>query len=168
MGVFLNDQLFWRSGMTRKLAILITLLTFLSSPVLADDAGDVRATIERHYAAINSQDSDTISSHHLEDFTIFPADGGLLVEPDERAVSERMGSTFDGLDGALNVGMTNFNAQIYDNVALATFFLVGTETRGDKTRDITNRVSAVWVKVGREWKEAHHHESQLLPSRHKH
>ena len=98
-------------------------------------------TIERHYAAINSQDSDTTFSHHLEDFTIFPPDGGVLVESDGLAVNERMGSTRDF--SALNVGMTNFNAQIYDSVALATFYLVGTETRGGKTRDITNRVSAV-------------------------
>ncbi len=152
--------------MTRKLAILITLLMFLSPPVLADDAADVRATIERHYAAINSQDSDTTFSHHLEDFTIFPPDGGVLVESDGLAVNERMGATRDF--AARKVGMTNFNAQIYDSVALETFYLVGTETRGSKTRDITNRVSAVWVKVGREWKEAHHHESQLLPSRYKH
>jgi ketosteroid isomerase-like protein len=151
--------------MTRKLAI-ITLLMFLSPPVLADDAADVRATIERHYAAINSQDSDTTSSHHLNDFTIFPANGGVLEEADGEAVNERMGATRDF--PALNVGMTNFNVQIYDGVALATFYLVGTQTRGSKTRDITNRVSAVWVKVGREWKEAHHHESQLLPSRYKH
>jgi ketosteroid isomerase-like protein len=152
--------------MTRKLAILITLLMFLSPPVLADDAADVRATIERHYAAINSQDSDTTSSHHLNDFTIFPANGGVLEEADGEAVNERMGATRDF--PALNVGMTNFNVQIYDGVALATFYLVGTQTRGSKTRDITNRVSAVWVKVGGEWKEAHHHESQLLPSRYTH
>jgi ketosteroid isomerase-like protein len=152
--------------MTRKLAILITLLMFLSPPALADDAADVRATIERHYAAINSQDSDTTSSHHLKDFTIFPANGGVLEEADGEAVNERMGATRDF--PALNVGMTNFHVQIYDGVALATFYLVGTQTRGSKTRDITNRVSAVWVKVGREWKEAHHHESQLLPSRYKH
>ena len=37
------------SRMTRQLAILITLLMFLSPPALADDAADVRATIERHY-----------------------------------------------------------------------------------------------------------------------
>jgi len=152
--------------MIRNLTILIALLMFLSLPVLADDAADVRATIERHYAAINARDNETTSSHHLEDFTIFPTDGGVLVESDWAEASERMGSTRDFR--ALNVWMTNFNAQIYSSVALATFYLVGTETRGGKTRDITNRVSAVWVKVGSEWKEAHHHESQLLPSRHRH
>jgi len=77
-----------------------------------------------------------------------------------------MGGTVDF--PVLNVGMSTFNAQIYGDVALATFYLVGTVTRDGKTKDITNRVSAVWVKVEGVWKEAHHHESQLLPGRHKH
>ena len=143
---------------------LISTCVFLgllgSSLALADDAADVRATIERHYAAINSQESDTTASHHLEDFTLFSFDGGVLIESDSSEVVKRMGATFDF--PVLNVRMTNFNAQIYSNVALATFYLVGTATHGDKSRDITNRVSAVWVKSGGEWKEAHHHESTLL------
>ncbi len=137
-----------------------------SSLALADDAADVRATIERHYAAIHAQDRDKTSSHHLEDFTLFIADGGVLIESDWAEVSERMGATVEFPD--LNVRMTNFNAQIYGSVALATFYVVGTERRGGKTRNITNRVSAVWVKSGREWKEAHHHESPLLNRSHKH
>ncbi len=64
--------------------------------------------------------------------------------------------------------MSNFNAQIYGNVAVATFYLVGTNTYGGKTRNVTNRVTAVWVKDGNEWKEAHHHESPLLRSGRKH
>ncbi len=137
-----------------------------SSLALADDAADVRATIERHYAAINAQDYDTTSSHHLEDFTLFLSDGGVLIESDSFEVVERMGATIDF--AVLNVRMTNFNAQIYSNVALATFYLVGTVTRGGKSRNITNRVSAVWVKSGSEWKEAHHHESPLLSGSRKH
>ncbi len=146
--------------------IFSSVFLFSFGEVLADDAADVRATIERHYAAIHAGDSDTVWGHHLEDFTMFYSEGGVLFESDRRAVNERMGSTL-GLP-TLNVAMTNFNAQIYGNVAVATFYLVGSQTRGDETRDITNRVSAVWVKDGNEWKEAHHHESPLLPSRHKH
>ncbi len=149
---------------------LISACVFLgllgSSLALADDAADVRATIERHYAAIHAQDRDTTSSHHLEDFTLFLADGGVLIESDWAEVSERMGATVEF--PLLNVRMTDFNAQIYGNVALATFYLVGTVTRSGKTRNMTNRVSAVWVKSGSEWKEAHHHESPLLNRRHKH
>ena len=153
--------------MKNKLISACVFLALLgSSLALADDAADVRATIERHYAAIHANDMDSIISHHLEDFTIFPPDGGVLFESDWAEVLERMGATIDF--PALNVRMTNFNAQIYDNVALATFYLAGTVTHGGKTRNITNRVSAVWVKSGSEWKEAHHHESPLLSGSRKH
>jgi ketosteroid isomerase-like protein len=77
-----------------------------------------------------------------------------------------MGATVDL--GTPNVRMSNFNAQIYGNVAVATFYLVGTNTRAGKTRSVTNRVSAVWVKDRNEWKEAHHHESPLMTRGDKH
>ena len=141
--------------------ILIRACVFLgllgSSLALADDAADVRATIERHYAAIHANDMDSIISHHLKDFTMFLSDGTVLWERDWKEVSDRMGATVDL--GTPNVRMSNFNAQIYGNVAVATFYLVGTNTYGGNTRNVTNRVSAVWVKDGSEWKEAHHHES---------
>ncbi len=148
----------------KTLSLLVTLITLtaFTGTAMADDADDVRATIERHYAAIHAKDGEAVRSHHLKDFSIYPSDGSVLREPDSREVSERMGATV-GFP-TMNVGMTNFNAQIYGNVALATFYLVGTHTYGGKTRNVTNRVSAVWVKDGSEWKEAHHHESPLRAS----
>ncbi len=150
--------------MIRNLVIIITFLLIWSPQVVADDAADVRATIERHYAAIHAQNNEAVISHHLGDFTMFFSDGGVRWESDYAEVSERMGATVEF--PVLNVRMSNFNAQIYGNVAVATFYLVGTYTRGGKARDLTNRVSAVWVKSGGEWKEAHHHESPLLTRRH--
>ena len=140
------------------LATLIILTTFTGAAI-ADDADDVRATIERHYAAIHAKDIESVLSHHLEDFTMFYSDGTVLWESDWEDASKRMGATVDF--GTVNVRMSNFNAQIYGNVAVATFYLVGTHKNGGKTRNVTNRVSAVWVKNGSEWKEAHHHESPL-------
>jgi ketosteroid isomerase-like protein len=152
--------------MTRKLVPIIIFLFFWSPQIVADDAADVRATIERHYAAIHAQNTEVVVSHHLADFTMFLADGGILWDSDWAEASERMGATTEF--PVLNVRMSSFDAQIYGNVAVATFFLVGTATRGDKTRDIINRVSAVWVKSSGEWKEAHHHESPLLSHKNKH
>ncbi len=145
----------------KTLSLLVTLITLtaFTGAAMADDAGDVRATIERHYAAIHAKDIEAVISHHLKDFTMFLFDETVLWEPDWDEVSERMGATVDW--GTLNVRMSNFNAQIYGNVAVATFYLVGTHTNGGETRNVTNRVSAVWVKDGSEWKEAHHHESPL-------
>ena len=152
--------------MKNKLVIIVTFALFWSPQVVADDAADVRATIEAHYAAIHANNMELILSHHLEDFTMFLADGGVLVESDYVDVSERMGATVEF--PAVNVRMSNFNAQVYGNVAVATFYLVGSFTSGDKVRDVTNRVSAVWIKSGGEWQEAHHHESPLLGRGYKH
>ena len=146
--------------MTQRLLLISVLSVFLSAPVTADDAADVRETIERHYAAINAEESDSVLDAHLDDMTMFLPDGTVLWEHDWAQVSERMGASV--IFGTLNVRMSNFSAQIYGDVAVATFYLVGTETRDGKVRDITNRVSAVWVKSDGEWKEAHHHESPLL------
>jgi ketosteroid isomerase-like protein len=150
--------------MLRTLSTLFTILALWTASALADDADDVRTTIERHYAAIHTNDLDTVFNHHLKDFTMFYSGGTVLWESDWEEVSERMGATVDF--GTLNVRMSNFNAQIYGNTAVATFYLIGTHTDGEKTRNITNRVSAVWVKTGGEWKEAHHHESPLRTGGH--
>jgi len=152
--------------MIRKLVMIVTFLFSWSSQVIADDADDVRATIERHYAAIHANDIELVISHHLRDFTMYFSDGTILWESDWAEVSERMGATVNL--GTPNVRMSNFDAQIYGNVAVATFYLVGTNTVGGKTRNVTNRVSAVWVKDGSEWKEAHHHESPLMTRGDKH
>ena len=155
-----QDKFKLGTTMKNKLISACVFLGLLgSSLTLADDVADVRATIVRHYAAIHAQNKEAISSHHLGDFTMFFSDGTMLWERDWEEVSERMGATFDF--GTLNVRMSNFNAQIYGNIAVATFYLVGTHTYNGKTRKLTNRVSAVWVKVGSEWKEAHHHESRF-------
>ncbi len=145
---------------TLRLLVTLITLTAFTGVAMADDADDVRATIERHYAAIHAKDIEAVISHHLKDFTMFLSDEGVLWDPDWAEVSERMGATVEF--GNLNVRMSNFNAQVYGKVAVATFYLVGTHTYGGETRDVTNRVSAVWVKDGSEWQEAHHHESPLM------
>ncbi len=148
--------------MIRNLVIIITFLIFWSPQVVADDAADVRASIEQHYYLFQSGDLDaSAAKYHLDDFTAFFADGSVLWETDYESVAERMGATVD--IPRVNVRMTNFKVQIYDDVAVVTFYVVGTYGEGDETRPVTNRVSAVWVKTGSEWKEAHHHESPLQP-----
>lgn len=151
--------------MTRNIFVIAGLSVCLSTPVTADDASDVRETIERHYAAIHANEIESILSDHLDDMTMFLPDGAVLWEADWEEVTDRLGAT--PTFSTLNVRISGFNAQIYGNVAVATFYLVGTETRNGSIRDVANRVSAVWVKNDDDdvWKEAHHHESPLSGSR---
>ncbi len=126
----------------------------------AQDAAGVRAAIERHYAAIHAQDLESVFQQHLPEFTWFSSDGRILLEAGALEAAARMGADLDF--GTANVYMSDFNAQMYGDVAVATFYLVGTHTWGGETKNGTWRVTAVWVREGREWKEAHHHESPLM------
>ena len=143
----------------------LTLLVALGAALLpahaaqAQDAASVRAAIESHYTAIHAQDLESVVQQHLPDFTWFSPDGRLLMEADVAEAAARMGANLDF--GSANVYMNNFNAQIYSDVAVATFYLVGTRTWGGETKNGAWRVTAVWVREGDEWKEAHHHESPL-------
>ncbi len=132
-----------------------------ASPILAQDAEEVRATIESHYAAIHAQDGESIRQQHLLDFSIFWKDGRVLGEAGFAEAAERMGHEFGF--GTANVYMSHLNAQMYGDVAVATFYLVDTSGESSKT----SRVSAVWVKDGGAWKEAHHHESPLRGRMHR-
>ncbi|HSG08867.1 MAG TPA: nuclear transport factor 2 family protein [Longimicrobiales bacterium] len=130
-----------------------------SGPAYAQsqDAASVCAASERHYAAIRAGDDDAVMDQHLPDVTLFGEDGGLLWslssnpwQPDPSSSS----TTF----------IRHCSAQVYGNVGIATFYLVGSWTYLGNTRSGTWRVTEVWVKQGNEWKEAHHHESPLLDS----
>ena len=53
---------------TLNLLATVIILDNFTGAAMADDADDVRATIERHYAAIHTGDIESVLSHHLEDF----------------------------------------------------------------------------------------------------
>jgi ketosteroid isomerase-like protein len=135
-----------------------------ASPTQAQQEGEVRAAIEHHYVAIHAEDTPTVIGHHRPDFTLFGSDGRVLREAGLAEAVTRMGATLDF--PTANVYMSHFNAQMYGDVAVATFYLVGTHAWGGETKNGTWRVTAVWVREGGEWKEAHHHESPLMGESH--
>jgi len=132
------------------------LLIFIAAISLAQTAESLKERIQEHYTAIHANDTDEIVSHHLPDFSLFFGDGGALFESGFGETFEKMGSDLKFQQA--NVTMKHFNAQIYDNVGVATFYLDG--SYGDVSG--LWRVSAVWVWEDGNWKEAHHHESKLI------
>ena len=146
----------------KNLPCFLALATIIGSaaPTLAQDAEEVRSVIEQHYAAIHANDLVAVFEHHLPEMTWFPTDGRVLLEAGAVEAAERMGATLDF--GTINVYMSHFNAQVYGDVAVATFYLVGPRTLEGETTNSTSRVTAVWVRQAGEWKEAHHHESPLM------
>jgi len=144
----------------RVLLFLAAVLGASSVIVVAQsqqDVTSVREAVERHYAAINAGDGDTIRQQHLPEFTHFSLRGGLLRtfrSVDEQRPESQVPVTF-------NQHIRHFAAQVYGNVAVATYYLVGSVKFGEESATGTWRVTEVWVRQGGEWKEAHHHESPL-------
>jgi len=127
--------------MNKRILAAGVIATILAAPAWSDDAADVKAAIEQHYNLFQSGD----------------LEASVLWEADFQAVADRMGASSNVAPRSLS--MTNYNTQIHGDVAVVTFYLVGTVD----DEPVTNRVSAVWVKTGKGWKEAHHHESRLEP-----
>jgi hypothetical protein len=123
---------------------------------LAQDTESPRARIEEHYTAMHTSDNDAVRSHHLDEITIFPGTGHVLMEPGWEEASTRMGTEIPFPDA--HVTMTHFSAQIYDDVGVALLYLDGSYG----VESGTWRVSAVWVWRGGRWMEAHHHELPLV------
>jgi len=151
----------------RCIPFVVSIVSILFSFCLAhtQSAADLQATIERHYAAINGNDSPTITSHHLPDMSIFFGNGSLLMDTNTWEAQKRVGLEARPWDA--NVFINGFKAQIYGNVGIALFYLTGSNTQGDSTQHGTWRVTAVWVYENGIWKEAHHHESPLVGLIHK-
>jgi len=153
-------QQFARKKPLRVLLFLAAVLVAGSVIVLAQsqqEAASVREAVDRHYAAINADDGNTVRQQHLPEFTHFGLRGGLLRTSrsiDEQRPESQVPVTF-------NQHVRHFAAQIYGNVAVATYYLVGSVKFGDESATGTWRVTEVWVRQGSEWKEAHHHESPL-------
>ena len=127
-------------------------LVLLPKVTAAQNADDLRAGIEEHYTAIHAQDTDAVRSHHLDEISIFPGNGHVLMEAGWEEGSARMGMelTFPNK----RVAMRHFSAQLYDDVGIAMFYL--DDPNG------TWRVTAVWVWRDGRWIESHHHESRLI------
>ncbi|MGH7455432.1 MAG: nuclear transport factor 2 family protein [bacterium] len=93
----------------------------------------------------------------MPEFTIFGLRGGLLRISrwlDEQRPESQIPTTF-------NQHVHHFAAQIYGNVAVATYYLVGSVKIGEELSTGTWRVTEVWIRQGGEWKEAHLQESPL-------
>ena len=147
----------------RCVPLAVGIATFVLSfcSAQAQTAADLQETIERHYAAINGKDRTTIRSHHLPEMSIFTGNGHMLRDLVESSEARERVGYKTGISTS-NLFISDFKAQIYGNVGVAMFYLVGSKSRGDAIQRGTWRVTAVWVHEKDAWKEAHHHESPLV------
>ncbi len=125
------------------------------------DVQSLEATINAHWEAINAKEGQTVIGHHMPRFTGFLGDEGPLwvleSEEDRTAIEEYFA------DAESDWRTRDLTVDLYGDVAVATFYLEGSDTWPDgRVVEGPRRVTAVWIWDGGEWKEAHHHDSPLV------
>ena len=150
--------------MKRLIAVVTVLVVgaVLTPVARAQDVEEIaKATLE-HFAALNAGDADAHVQHHLPEVSLFDPEGGLL-EVFESHEQERASWQADFDAGfKFNVQLRHLEVKIYGDAAVVTGYLVGTVTSPEGTTEqVTTRRTAVLIKQGDQWKEAHSHQSPL-------
>ncbi len=129
---------------------------------LADDVDDVKAAMQRYYAALTAGDAGALIQLHVAGNTSFSPDGGLLERFD--SLEEQRKNQQAGVDAGfkLNIQPRHVEVSLYGNTAVSTRYGVGSLTLPDGTTEqLNNRITTVWVKQGGGWKVVHQHLSPV-------
>ena len=146
----------------KALTTLLVIGMFATAVAMADDADDVKAALNGHFAARNAGDAAAYVQLHSPKRSNFGAGGQLLnryasLENEKKNLQAR----FDA-GVKFNVQLRHPEVEVYGNVAVVTGYLVGTITSPDgTTRPTANRRTVVLIKQGGQWKAVHGHSSPL-------
>ena len=142
---------------------LLVIGMFATAVAIADDVDDVKAAVQSYVAALNAGDAGALTRLHATANTNFGARGGLLETFD--TLEERRNSFQATVDAGIkfNVQSRHIDVRIYgSSTAVATNYGVGRITRPDGTTgQVNNRITAVLIKQGGQWKVVHQHLSPV-------
>ncbi len=143
--------------------LFVVLLGFAPTPnPTSDDVADIKKATLDHFATLASGDAETHIQDHLEGNTAYAADGGLL---DISSLEEQVAGLKAGYESGVRINLNprHIEVQVYGNAAVVTCYLVGTVTDTDGTvEQVTDRRTAVLIKQGGKWMEAHTHASPMV------
>jgi len=146
----------------KALTTLLVIGMFATAVALADDVDDVKAAMQKHYAALNSGDVAAWAQYHVAGNTRFSPGGQLLERFDslEEQRKDRQAAVDAGLK--YNIRSRHLEISVYGDTAVTTSYGVGTVTGPDGTVNPTNnRITRVWVKQRGQWKQVHNHISPV-------
>ncbi len=130
---------------------------------MAGDVDDIKKATMEHFANQNAGDAKAHMAHHMPNSSAFPPGGGLLnVNTSREEQVKGMQATFDA-GVKFNLRLRHLNVQVYGKAAVVTGYVVGSVTGPDgESQQVMTRRTAVLVKEGGEWKEAHTHSSPVV------
>lgn len=140
----------------------------LPAPAAADSdtvIAAARAAAEKHMAALNARDVETIRSQHAPDFSLIEAETTERLNMPflQSAIGRERAKRWT--ESKTNWTIHDLQVQPYGNAAVVTFIQKGTARWTDGSVDARpRRVTEVWVNDGGTWKEAHHHDSVYAPN----
>ncbi len=145
------------------LSVILVVGMFLTTVAMADDVDDVRAAVQSYVAALSAGDAGALTRLHATASTSFGAGGGLLATFD--SLEERRNSFQATVDAGVkfNVQARHIDVRIYgSSTAVATNYGVGRVTQPNGTTvQVNNRITAVLIKQGGQWKVVHQHISPV-------
>jgi len=131
---------------------------FLTTVAMADDVDDVKAEMERYFAALNAGDANAYIQHFMPETSAFVGTG--LISHAHSLGEQR--STFEASGLKRNLQLRHLEVKVYGNTAITTCYVVGTTTNADGiTNQARSQRTGVLIKQGGQWKEVHQHRSPL-------
>ena len=147
----------------KALTTLLVIGIFATAVAVADDADDVKAAVQGHYAALNAGDASALMQLQAAESTTFCPGGALLEQSD--SLEERRKTRQAEFDAGLkyNLQARHIDVRVYGNsTAVTTHYGAGTITPPNGTTfQVNNRITRVWIKQGGQWKVDHSHLSPV-------
>ena len=147
----------------KALTTLFVVGMFLATAAMADDVDDVKAAVEKYFAALNSWNGAAYAQHRIPEYSFFG--GGGLIDRSNSIAQQRDDFQAQADSGRkLNLRIQHLDVRVYGNAAVVTGYLTGTNTAPDGTvNQQRQQRTGVWINQGGQWKEVHRHASQLFP-----
>ena len=120
---------------------------------------DVKNIVAKRFDAIKNKDENTVRSLFDERYTKFD-DWPPFGRQDAAKAMENEFAAFKVLS-SYSYELQDFQANVFDNSAVATFSLHYKATMRNRPFDVTSRVTIVLAKQALEWKIIHEHYSRF-------
>ncbi len=143
----------------KALTTLLVIGMFATAVAMADDVDDVRAEMERYFAALNAGDANGYIQHFMPETSAIVGTG--LISHANSLEEQKNAFVASGLER--NLQLRHLEVKVYGNTAVVTGYVVGSTTNANGTTFQTRALrTGVMIKQGGQWKEVHQHRSPLI------